>query len=137
MKKAVFIMVAIFTIAFGTSSASAQMVDIGTGQIPTEEFSVLESMDSGRANATEALIAAPQPTTENYGMVRMDPAEYEALRDMVAGRPDFEARLGARKPVEMVNIGTGRMNKHEFTALRRMVTGRDRTPLKEMASSAR
>ena len=105
--------------------ASAEMVDVGTGQMEQSEFIALKAMVEGRQTDIVPVRPTPVVQQERYGMVEMARKDFESLRDKVAGRDaSVDSRL-AVKAVPMVNIGTGEMPMDEFIALKNMVEGTD------------
>ncbi len=120
MKKLTLAIVVMAVVGF--NSASAEMVDIGLGQMERSEFVALKAMVQGRQTANVPALATPINRPERYGLVEMDRADFEALRDKVAGRSvEVAAQPGLKAVARMVNIGTGEMPLDEFIALKRMV----------------
>ena len=116
----------VFVAALGINSASADMVDIGTGRMERSEFSALKAMVAGEPLTTGATVTTPLARTERYGMIDLTPADFQALRDAVAGGNSI--RQKAPEPMriaKMVNIGTGEMPEDEFLELKRMVQGKE------------
>ncbi|WP_372677877.1 hypothetical protein [Desulfosarcina sp.] len=102
---------------------SAEMVNIGTGQMEQSEYIALKAMVDGRQTDIVPVRPTPLVRPERYGMVEMTRTDFESLRDKVAGRhASVDSRL-AVKAVPMVNIGTGEMPMDEFIALKKMVEG--------------
>ena len=84
MKKLTLIIV---VLALGAvTQASAEMVDIGLGQMEQSEFVALKAMVQGRQPDVVRALSTPLDRPERYGMVEMVRADFEALRDKVAGR---------------------------------------------------
>jgi len=108
-----------------TTQASAEMVDIGLGQMERSEFVALQAMVQGRQPDVVPAISTPLDRPERYGPVEMARADFEALRDKVAGRSASVDVRPAAKAVQMVNIGTGEMPMDEFIALKNIVEGTD------------
>ena len=120
MKKLLLVMVAMAAVGFNT--ASAEMVDIGLGQMEQSEFRALKAMVQGQPTQAGAAVSTPLERQVRYGMVEMSPADFNALRDRVAGHDKGDDAAPARRSiVKMVNIGTGEMPWEEFQALKRMV----------------
>ncbi len=114
-----FVIMAMVTV----NQASAEMVNIGTGQMEQSELIALKAMVEGRQTDIVPARSTPLVRPERYGMVEMDRTDFESLRDKVAGRStSVDSRL-AVKVVPMVNIGTGEMPMDEFIALKNMVAG--------------
>ncbi|MCB2145966.1 MAG: hypothetical protein KQI81_05780 [Deltaproteobacteria bacterium] len=105
------------------TQASADMVDIGLGQMEQSEFIALQAMVRGRQPDVVPAISTPLDRPERYGPVEMVRADFEALRDKVAGRSASTDTRPAAKAVQMVNIGTGEMPMDEFIALKNIVKG--------------
>ncbi|MFO7716303.1 hypothetical protein [Desulfosarcina sp.] len=111
-------------VVMGFNPASAQMVDIGSGQMEQSEFLALKAMVQGPRTHAAAAISTPLGRQERYGMVEMTRMDFEALRDKVAGRSvSMDEKPSGIAAVQMVNIGTGEMPADEFIALKRMVEG--------------
>jgi hypothetical protein len=122
MKKSI-VAVAIAIIGImGVSSVSAQMVDIGTGQMEPSEFMALKAMVQGQPVVSGPQISTPLASLERYGMVEIPSADIEAIRNKMTGRnDDTVVAKPIAKPVQMVTIGTGEMPVDEFIALKKMV----------------
>jgi hypothetical protein len=133
MKK-ITLAVAIMAI-MAVNQASAEMVDIGTGQMAQSELAALKKMVQGRQPDDVPAIATPRNRPERYGMAAMAPADFQALRDIVAGRSTSDDAMPAGKPVEMISIGTGEMPMDEFIALKKMVAGADIFRLAHLAAA--
>lgn len=115
---------AFVVLAFVTvNRASAEMVDIGLGEMEQSEFIALKAMVQGQQPDSAPVISTPIDRPERYGMVEMARADIEALRDKMAGRSVSVDAGPAVKAVQMVNIGTGEMPMDEFIALKKMVGG--------------
>ncbi|MBC2711111.1 MAG: hypothetical protein HGJ94_08975 [Desulfosarcina sp.] len=123
MKKMTMIVAIVVVALVGFNSASAEMVNIGLGQMEQSEFVALKAMVQGGQTDTVPALSTPLDRPERYGMVEMARADFEALRDKVAGRSVSVDEKPAVKAVQMVNIGTGEMPMDEFVALKRMVEG--------------
>jgi hypothetical protein len=122
MKKLTLIIVVLMLGA--VTQASAEMVDIGLGQMEQSEFIALQAMVQGRQPDVVPAISTPLVRPERYGPVEMARADFEALRDKVAGRSAGADARPAAKAVQMVNIGTGEMPMDEFIALKNIIKGR-------------
>lgn len=125
MKNSILAAGVAIVVVMAVTSASAQMVDIGTGQMAHSEFMALKSMVQGNQSSSSAAVSTPLYRPERYGMVEMARADFEALRDKVAGRSVIVEAKSKIKPVQMVNIGTGEMPLDDFIALKKMVEKRD------------
>ena len=123
MKKLTMIVAIVVMASVGAINVSAEMVNIGLGQMEQSEFVALKAMVQGRQTGTVPALSTPLDHPERYGMVEMAHADFEALRDKVADRSVSVDEKPAVKAVQMVNIGTGEMPMEEFTALKRMVEG--------------
>ncbi len=133
MKKLTFAFVILALVA--VNQASAEMVDIGTGQMQQSEFNALKAMVEGRQTDILTARSTPLVRPERYGMVEMARTDFESLRKKVAGRSaSVDSRL-AVKVVPMVTIGTGEMPMDEFIALKNMVKGMDISRLDHLASA--
>ena len=116
------------------NQASAEMVNIGTGQMEQSELIALKAMVEGRQTDIVPARSTPLVRPERYGMLEMARTDFESLRDKVAGRStSVDSRL-AVKVVPMVNIGTGEMPMDEFIALKNMVEGMDIFRLDHLAA---
>ena len=115
--------------------ASAEMVDIGTGQMEPSEFIALKAMVQGRQPDYVPAVSTPLDRPERYGLVEMARADFQALRDKVAGRSASVDTKPAVKTVQMINIGTGEMPMDEFIALKNMVDGTDIFGLYHLAAA--
>lgn len=121
MKKVISVAVVCVAVV-GLSTASAEMVSIGMGQMAQSEFLTLKAMVQGKTIDGEPTVSSPVEHAVRYGWVEMAPADFQALRDRVAGRADGrEHDVEATPVVNMVPIGTGEMPEGEFLALKRMV----------------
>ena len=126
-----FVIMAIVAI----NQASAEIVDIGTGQMEQSEFILLKAMVNGRQTEIVPVRSTPLVRLERYGMVEMARTDFESLRDKVAsGIASVDSRL-AVKEVPMINIGTGEMPMDEFIALKNMVEGVDVFRLDHLAAA--
>lgn len=134
MKKSIVAAAIAVMVFAGVSIASAQMVDIGTGQMTHSEFMALKSKVQGQQSDSSAAVSTPIHRPERYGMVEMARADFEALRDTVAGRNVIVEAKPKIKPVQMVNIGTGEMPLKDFIALKKMVEKRDAFILDHLAA---
>jgi hypothetical protein len=106
----------------GFSTVSAEMVNIGMGQMEQSEFMALKAMVQGQPVHGEAQVSTPLKQPVRYGWVDMSPEDFQALRDSVDGRTNGRGATSEATPaVKMVNIGTGEMPEDEFVALKRMV----------------
>ena len=115
---------AFVVLAFVTvNRASAEMVDIGLGEMEQSEFIALKAMVQGQQPDSVPVLSTPIDRPERYGMVEMARADIEALRDKMSGRSVSVDAGPAVKAVQMVNIGTGEMPMDEFIALKNMVAG--------------
>lgn len=125
---------AIMVMAFAAvSSAGAQMVDIGSGQMERSEFIALKAMVQGGKTVSGTVVYSPIVRPERYGMVEMAREEFEALRDQVFVRPVIVKAAPAVKTVRMVDIGTGEMPLDEFIVLKRMVEKTDAGMMGQLA----
>lgn len=125
MKKFTIVMAIIFMTA-AAAPASAEMVNIGLGQMEQSEFMALKSLVQGTSTKKAMAITTPLKHSEQYGMMEMLPSEFETLRRVVAGRSDFGHKTSTTiKMAQMVDIGTGEMPLDEFTALKQMVGNGD------------
>jgi hypothetical protein len=124
MKKLTMAAVIVLTAVVAFDGVSAEMVDIGLGQMERSEFLDLKAMVQGRPTNSTATLSTPIDRPERYGMVEMARADFAALRDQVAGRNvGVDAEPMAQTLVQVVNIGTGEMPLDEFMALKRRVEG--------------
>ena len=115
------VLIALMTI----SNSSAEMVNIGMGQMESSEFAALKAKVAGHAQVNTPRMSTPLVRPERYGMVAMAPEEYDTLRRVIAQRPYHAAQPSrAPKPVHMVDIGTGHMPQDEFMALKNMIRGK-------------
>jgi hypothetical protein len=105
------------------NQVSAEMMDIGTGQMEQSEFMALKAMVQGRQTDYVIALSTPCDRPVRYGMVEMAQADFQALRDMVAGRSTSVDARPVAKAAQMINIGTGEMPMNEFIALKNMVEG--------------
>ena len=121
MKKLAFAFAIMALVA--ANQVSAEMVDIGTGQMEQSEFIALKAMVQGRQPEYVLPLSTPRDRTERYGMVEMAREDFQALRDKVAGRSTRVDSRPAAKAAQMINIGTGEMPMDEFIALKNMVEG--------------
>lgn len=133
MKK--LMMAAVILVIFSVNHASAEMVNIGMGQMEQSEFMALKTMIQGRQPDAGFRLSTPIAHPERYGMVEMAPADFAALRDKVAGRTIGLAVRPGVKAVRMVSIGTGEMPLDEFIALKKMVRGTDLFILRHLAAA--
>ena len=134
MKKSILVAAITVLALVGISSASAQMVDIGSGQMSQSEFNALKSMVQRQHTGSVALISTPLARLEQYGPVEMTRADFMALRNKVAGRSVVVGTTPELKPVQMVNIGTGEMSMDEFLTLKRIVENTDAFSVKHLAA---
>lgn len=126
MKKLTMAALIVFLAVVGLNHASAEMVDIGLGQMEQTEFLALKALVDGQPADNEPAVATPLERPEQYGMLEMSQADFEALRDAVGGRSNFGAATPETESVvQMVNIGTGEMPLDEFLALKRLVEEKD------------
>lgn len=132
MKKLALVFVVLAFVA--VNGASAEMVDIGLGEMEQSELITLKAMIQGRQPDTVPVHSTPLDRLEQYGMAAMTRADFQALRDKMAGRNVGVDARSAAKPVRMVNIGTGEMPMDEFIALKNMVEGTDFLSLDHLAA---
>ena len=123
MKKLTFAILIMAMVA--VNHASAEMVDIGTGQMEPSEFIALKAMVRGRQPEYVPAVSTPLDRPERCGLVEMAHADFQALHDKVAGRSASVDTAPVVKTVQMINIGTGEMPMDEFIALKNMVEGAD------------
>ena len=136
MKKLTSLAVVCFAL-LGFSTVSAEMVNIGMGQMEQSEFMALKAMVQGHPLHGEATVSTPLEQPVRYGWVEMSPEDFQALRDSVAGRTNGPGASSEATPaVKMVNIGTGEMPEDEFAALKRMVRKSGRIVFDELATLA-
>ena len=133
MKKLFLAIVILVLVA--VNPASAEMVDIGSGQMEQTEFIALKAMVQGRQPDVAPVLSTPINRPERYGMVEMAQSDFEALRDKVAGRNVSVDARPAAKAVQMVSIGTGEMPVDEFIALKKLVKGTDFFKLDHLATA--
>jgi hypothetical protein len=127
---------AFVVLAFVTvNRASAEMVDIGLGEMEQSEFIALKAMVQGQQPDSVPVLSTPIDRPERYGMVEMARADIEALRDKMSGRSVSVDAGPAVKAVQMVNIGTGEMPMDEFIALKNMVDGTTSFKLDHLATA--
>ena len=121
MKKLTLIFV---VLAFVTvNHASAEMVDIGLGEMEQSDFMALKAKVQGQPLDVVPVFATPLDRPQRYGMVEMTRADFTSLGDIMAGRSVGADDRPAVKAIQMVNIGTGEMPMDEFIALKNMVAG--------------
>jgi hypothetical protein len=133
MKRLALALVVLAIVA--VNHASAEMVDIGSGQMEQSEFILLKEMVQKGQPDFAPTRSTPLYRPERYGMVEMARTDFEALRDKVAGRSaSVYARPGG-KAVQMISIGTGEMPMDEFIALKSMVEGTDIFKLDHLATA--
>lgn len=126
MKKLTMAALMVFLAVAGLNHASAEMVDIGLGQMEQTEFLALKALVDGQPSVNEPAVTTPLKRPEQYGMLEMSQADFEALRDAVDGRSNFGAATPETETVvQMVNIGTGEMPLDEFLVLKRLVEEKD------------
>lgn len=126
MRKLALTTAMVFMIMAGANQASAEMVDIGTGQMEPSEFVALKAMVQGRPSDNAPTVVTHLENPDRYGLVEMSHADYESLRDKVAGHSDAgDAPHAMKVVVQKVNIGTGEMPIDEFLELKRMVSRAD------------
>ncbi|WP_319405883.1 hypothetical protein [uncultured Desulfosarcina sp.] len=121
MKKLTLAIVVLSLVA--VTQASAEMVNIGLGQMEQSEFIALQAMVQGRQPDVVTTHSTPLDRPERYGPMEMARADFEALRDKVAGRSAGVDARPAAKTVQLVDIGTGKMPMDEFIALKNIVEG--------------
>jgi hypothetical protein len=126
-----FLIMAVVTV----NHASAEMVDIGTGQMAPSEFIALKAMIRGQQPDYMPAVSTPLDRPQRYGLVEMAHADFQALRDKVAGRSARVDTRPAVKTVQMFNIGTGEMPMDEFIALKNIVEGTDIFGLYHLAAA--
>jgi hypothetical protein len=134
MKKSILAAAITIMTLVGISSASAQMVDIGSGQMEQSEFNALKSMVQGQQTGSASVISTPLARLERYGPVEMTRDDFVALRDKVTGRNIMVETSPEIKPVQMVNIGTGEMPMDEFMTLKRMIENTDAFNMEHLAA---
>jgi len=128
MKKAMIAIAVASMVLVGFGSVSAQMVDIGTGQMAPAEFNRLKAMVQGQPVVEAPAVSTRRVPTERYGLLEMSPADFEALRNKVAGIEEGRySSPTATVAVRMVDIGTGEMPADEFAALQHMIEKPDFT----------
>ena len=115
--------------------ASAEMVDIGTGQMEPSEFIALKAMIRGQQPDYVPAASTPLDRPQRYGLVEMAHADFQSLRDKVAGRSAGVDTRPAVITVQMINIGTGEMPMDEFIALKNMVEETDIFGLYHLAAA--
>ena len=131
MKKLILIFV---VLAFVTvNHASAEMVDIGLGEMEQSDFMALKAKVQGQPLDIVPVFATPLDPPQRYGMVEMTRADFTSLGDKMAGRRVTIDDRPAVKEIQMVNIGTGEMAMDEFIALKIMVEGIDIIRLEHLA----
>jgi hypothetical protein len=131
MKKA---LLAFMVLAFvAVNFASAEMVNIGLGEMEQSDFMDLKAKVQGQAPDLKPVLATPLDRPERYGMVAMTRADFKALQDKMDARDfSFDAKP-TLKAIQMVNIGTGEMPMDEFIALKNMVQEADMFVLGRLA----
>jgi len=122
MKKAMIAIAVVSMVLVGFGSVSAQMVDIGTGQMEAADFIRLKAMVQGQPVVEAATVSTTRVPAERYGLLEMSSVDFEALRNKVAGIEDGRnSSPAATVAVRMVDIGTGEMPADEFAVLQHMI----------------